>query len=101
MAVIDVDHQLLTEVASAIDTYCTTQDAEMKRADEDIKSMLSGGWTGSDAQAFGSSWERVDAEDSTTVKFRASLQQLGEAFIASAKEYRTAQEDAYNAANRL
>ena len=101
MASIKVDHSVLRTVASAVTTYCTTQDKEMRSADANIKSMLSTDWIGPDAMEFGGKWEAVDASDSTAVKFRDSLKSFGEAITACADEYESAQADAYNAANRL
>lgn len=101
MAVIEVNHKVLREVASAIDTYCTAQDREMKSADTDIKSMLKTDWMGSDAQEFGTKWEDVDGRDSTSTKFKDSLKNFGESLNACANAYQTAQEDSYNEANRL
>ena len=101
MAFIEVNHKALRDVAAAINTYCSAQDKEMRSADSDIKSLLSSDWIGLDAQEFGRKWERVDASDSTTVKFRELLKNFGESLMACANEYQSAQEDTYNAANRL
>ena len=101
MAQIEVNHKTLRDIASAITTYCAAQDREMSSADTEIKSMLTSDWTGLDAQEFGGKWEGVDADDSTAVKFRKSLKSYGEALTACANEYQSAQEDAYNKANRL
>ena len=101
MAMIEVNHKVLRDVATAITTYCSAQDREMRTADTDIKSMLTSDWLGGDAQEFGKKWEDVDADNSTTVKFRESLKNFGENITACANEYEKAQVDAYNAANWL
>lgn len=101
MAFIEVNHKVLRDVAAAINTYCSAQDREMRTADSEIKSVLSSDWIGPDAQEFGKRWEKVDASDSTTVRFRELLKNFGEGLTACANEYQSAQEDAYNAANRL
>ena len=101
MALIEVNHRILREVSSAITTYCTKQDSEMRIADQDIKYMLSSGWLGPDAQEFGGKWEDVDSNDSTTVKFRESLKNFAESITACANEYQNAQIDAYTLANLL
>jgi len=101
MAVIEVNHRALREVAAAVSAYCTAQDREMGSADLNVKSMLTTDWFGSDAQEFGRQWEGVDDGDSTSVKLRESLTKYGEALTACANEYQAAQEDVYNAANRL
>ena len=101
MALIQVNHKILRDVAAAIITYCSTQDREMLAADSEIKSMLTADWIGPDASEFGGKWEGVDDNNSTTVKFRESLKNYGESLNACANEYQSAQEDAYNAANRL
>lgn len=101
MALIEVNHNVLRDVASAITTYCSVQDVEMRSADSEAKSMLTSDWLGLDAQEFGKKWEGVDGADSTAVKFRESLRKFGEALSACADEYKSAQEDAYNAASSL
>jgi len=37
MALIEVNHSGLREVAAAIETYCSAQDSEMRSADGEIK----------------------------------------------------------------
>jgi hypothetical protein len=101
MAVIEVNHKVLRDVAEAVTAYCNAQDREMRSADSDVKSMLFSDWLGLDAQEFGRKWEGVDDTDSVAVKFRESLKKFGESLTACANTYQTAQEDAYNEANRL
>jgi len=101
MAVVEVNHRVLRDVAEAVTNYCAAQDREMRAADNDVKSMLASDWLGYDAQEFGRKWESVDDSSSTSVKFRESLKNFGESLGACAKEYQTAQEDTYNEADRL
>jgi len=101
MALIEVNHKVLRDVAAAVDTYCEVQDKEMQSADTEIKSMLTSDWLGSDAQEFGGKWEGVDEKDSTTTKFCELLKSFGGNLIACADAYEKAQADAYNAADRL
>jgi hypothetical protein len=101
MALIEVNHRTLRDVASEITSYCSVQDREMRSADTDIKSMLFSDWMGSDAQEFGKKWEGVDDNNSTSIKFRDSLKNFGDNLTACANEYENAQGDAYNEANRL
>ena len=98
---IEVNHQVLKNVANAASTYCAVQKREMSSADADIKSMLSSGWTGADARAFGGQWEGVDASDSTATKFYNAVKNYGEALEACAQLYRDAQAKAYNRAQLL
>ena len=44
MALIEVNHKTLKEVAEAIDTYCETQDSEMKKAKSAVSNMLLKDW---------------------------------------------------------
>ena len=101
MASIEVNHKVLQEVAQAVETYCSAQDREMRRADEDVKAMLSAHWQGMDAREFGGKWEGVDGRESTAVKLRDSWERLGEGLTACANEYAAAQAEVYNAASRL
>ena len=98
MAKIEVNHKIIRDVATAITSYCTEQDAQMRAADSEVKSMLAASWTGTDAMEFGGKWEGIDADDSTTVRFRKSLEDFANALNACAVEYQTAQENAYNKA---
>lgn len=101
MALIDVDYRTLRNIADEIDEYCSTQDKQMRAADAAVKGMLSAGFRGGDADAFRSSWNKVDDEDSTAVKFRESLKNYANCLRACADEYQKAQEDSYNQAQRL
>lgn len=101
MAVIEVNHQSLRNLAQAIDAYCDTQDREMAMADSGVKNMLASEWVGLDAMAFGGMWEGVDSGDSTAAKFRDSLENFADALRASASAYQKAQEDIYNLASIL
>ncbi|MCL2082888.1 MAG: WXG100 family type VII secretion target [Oscillospiraceae bacterium] len=101
MALIEVNHSDLREVASAITKYCSAQKKEMNSVKSDIKDMLASGWKGPDAVGFGQKWDDVDSGDSTSVKFRESLKAFGEALDACAKEYESAQSKTYTAASWL
>lgn len=101
MAYIEVNHKILRDVATAITTYCSAQDSEMRLADTEIKSMLTTDWLGLDAQEFGRKWEGIDDNNSTAVRMSESLKNFGENLSACANEYQAAQEDAYNMANWL
>jgi len=101
MALIEVNHKTLRDVAASITTYCSAQDKEMFSAVTEIKSMLVTDWTGPDAIEFGKKWDGVNTKDSTAVIFRENLRKYGEALNACANEYQSAQEDSYNSANKL
>lgn len=101
MAVVEVNHKILVEVADAIDSYCSTQDREMRSADADIKSMLRSDWTGDDAQVFDYKWEGVDGKNSTSFTLKNSLENFRDGLRKCATLYKKAQEDSYNEANRL
>jgi uncharacterized protein YukE len=101
MSAIQMNFNTLRRVAKAIDEYCSYQDAQMRQADFDIKSMLSTDWLGDDATAFSRNWEGVNSDNSEAVKFRNSLLKYCELLAVSANEYRTAQKSAQNEATRL
>lgn len=99
MAVIEVNHQTLKEVAQTIEDYCDKQDLEMKNADAAVKEMLkAGSWRGNDSMVFGGMWERVDESGSTAVRFRDALREFAANLNECANEYRKAQEDSYEEA---
>lgn len=99
--VIEVNHKEIGDFADEIKNYCSDQDREMRSADSEVKSMLTNGWTGSDAVEFSKQWEGIDDRDSRTVTFRESLKNFSENLKACADIYKTAQEDVYDEANRL
>lgn len=101
MASIEVNHQKLRDAAAAIRDYCTHQERQMRRADSEVKAMLTADWTGTDAMEFGGRWEAVDAPDSAAVKFKKSLETYSDTLDACADAYQRAQEDAYDLASRL
>ena len=101
MALIEVNHSGLREVAAAIETYCSAQDSEMRSADGEIKAMLTTDWLGPDAMEFGRKWEGVDAHDSAAGELRNALMSFGESITACADEYQSAQTDAYNEATKM
>ena len=101
MANFEVDHSHLREVAAAVNTYCTTQDSQMRSADTEIKSMLTADWLGLDAQEFGKKWEAVDDSNSTAVKFREYLKNFADNLVSCANIYEGAQSQNYNDAKWL
>lgn len=96
MAKIKVNYQNLRTMAGKIENYCTQQDAAMRGADQAVKGMLTSGWTGPDAMAFGGQWEGVDEAGATAGKFKQSLENYADALNACASVYQKAQEDVYN-----
>lgn len=101
MARIEVNHQLIRELAESIDEYCEVHDKEMKKADNSVKAVLGSEWFGEDTVAFGRQWEGVDEADSVAGQMRKSLENYSEALKRAAKEYQTVQEDIYNLATLL
>ena len=98
---IEVNHRTLRNVAADINTYCSAQNREMRRADTEVKAMLTSGWIGQDAREFSNKWKDVNGRGSTAVKFHESLKNYAEALVACADLYQTAQADTVNAAGLL
>jgi len=98
---INVNLVQLRNVANQVDTYVTAQNNQMTSADNSVQAMLNNGWHGYDATAFGEKWANANANDSTTVKFRESLQGFAGALRQSASLYQRAQEDIVNQATLL
>jgi len=101
MAIIEANHRLMRDVASAITTYISVQNKNMQSADTEVQLMLVSDWFGMDADEFRKQWAQVNSNDSTTVKFRESLKNYGEGLTACANEYENSQAKAYNRANWL
>ena len=101
MAVIEVNHQAMQNLADAIEDYCESFYNEMRRADTGVQNMLSGGWVGTDAEAFREAWDDVYGKDTLPRKFCKSLENYGQALSAGAAAYKKVQEDLYNMAALL
>lgn len=101
MAVIEVNHQALRNLAGAIEDYCESFYNEMRRADSGVQNMMSGGWAGEDAEAFKVAWDNVYGKDTLPRKFCKSLENYGKALSAGADAYQKVQEDLYNLASLL
>lgn len=101
MALIEINHRAMLEVADAIDEYCESQDKEMKSADASMKTMFLNYFVGDDARALNEKWNGVSENGSVAVQFKDSLINFGKCLKACAKEYQTAQEDSYNQAAHL
>lgn len=101
MAVIEVNHQALRNMADAIEDYCESFYNEMRRADTGVQNMMAGGWVGDDAEAFKAAWENVYGKDTLPRKFCKSLENYGKALSAGAEAYKTVQENLYNMATLL
>ncbi|MGN0577025.1 MAG: hypothetical protein ACI4J4_00240 [Ruminiclostridium sp.] len=100
MPLIEVNHQLLREVAEAGKRYCEEQEKEMKTAKERVESLYYT-WRSADAAVFRSKWDDVDGEGSAAKGVKDSIKGFSDALNASAEEYRKAQEDSYNEAYHL
>lgn len=96
MAKIEVNYQNIRTMAAKIDDYCLQQEAVMRGTDQQVKGMLTSGWNGPDAMAFGGQWEGVDTKESVSGKFKESLENYADTLRACAAVYQTAQEDVYN-----
>lgn len=101
MARIEVNHQTLRNVASAISSYCSEQEKQMKIADQSVKALTSSYWSGFDAEAYADKWKGVNTDGSAAYQFKKSLENFASILNACAESYRSAQEKTYNAACRL
>ena len=101
MALIEVNYKDLRELAGAIAEYCAVHDAQMAKVDAEVKSMLTTGWLGPDAQEFGIKWAGANDKNSTATRFRDSLSEFGEKLTHCASEYQRTQEGVAEAADRL
>lgn len=101
MAYLEVNHQLLREMADAIDSCRETQKQQMRQADTAVKGVLGTGWVGEDAAAFGVQWAEADGTGSTAGRLDQSLENFADAIRGCAAGYQTAQEDICNRAYLL
>jgi len=101
MAAIRVNLKTLLGFPEGIQSYCSYQDAQMRQADFEVKSMLCSDWLGPDAKEFEGKWAGVCDRDSQAAKFKHSLVEFGEILEACAKEYRAAQRSATDGALAL
>lgn len=98
MALIEVNHRILLNLAAAIDDYCKEQDTQFRTADAAVNNMLQHDYIGPDAMAFGAQWEKIDTEESDLIRFRESLKNYSGALRSCAKIYKDAQKRLYNRA---
>lgn len=98
MALIEVNHQALRNLAGRIDSYCQFQDQQTNQAKTAVAGMLGTDWVGLDAGAFGAQWESVDGPGSVTTRFREGLQDYADALRGCAGVYESAQAEIYNLA---
>ena len=101
MAVIKVNHSDLRSMAAKIDDYCMEQTSAMNSVDQSVKAMLTDGWNGPDAQAFGGKWEGVEEAGSVSDNFRKSLENYADTLRTCADTYQRTQEEVYNMASLL
>lgn len=101
MALIEVNHQELRDVADAADEYCRQQESNMNKADAIVGLLLAVGWRGADADELKRKWSDVNSVGSASAQFRESIEYFGECLRSCAKEYQNAQADSYSEAYRL
>ena len=101
MAIIEVNHRTLRQVARDIETYCTTQESQMVIANSAVSSVLMSNWQGQDALEFRNKWSEVNVTGSVAATMRESLRSYAEGLIACADDYERTQAEVFNAASRL
>ena len=96
MAVIEVNHESIRNMASRIEDYCTTQRETMNSLNETVENTLMSAWTGLDAAEYGMKWSEMDNSGATVEKFRRNLESYADALRASADKYKQTQAEIYN-----
>ncbi len=90
MAYIRVNHKVLEDTSSAIESYITKQSKKMKLIDGEV-TLLKNGWQGTDYTAFCKKWNQINSADSTTGNMKKALKNYADFLSFSAKSYREAQ----------
>lgn len=96
MAVIEVNHESIRNMANCIDEYCTMQKQTMNNLNQTVEATLLSEWTGQDAAEYGNKWSELDNSQSTTEIFRRSLEAYADALRACADKYKQTQAEIYN-----
>ena len=97
---IRVDHSRFNAAADSIDKYISTLNKEMKKSDSSVSNML-GLWKGTDATAFSNKWSVIMGSGSTYMNFKKSLESYAKYLRYAGNQYKNAQANAINRANRL
>lgn len=96
MALIEVNHQSIRNMADKIDEYCNLQTQQMNTLSKTVEATLLSKWTGPDADAYWQKWSEMDNSDSTAEVFRRNLDAYADALRACADKYQQAQAEIYN-----
>lgn len=100
MANIKVDHSKFDTTASAIDTFTSTLNSKMNKANSTMTGLFSS-WNGKDASAYKTKWDALDGSDSTYYKMKKSMEGYSKFLRTAGNKYKQAQIDAVNRANKL
>ncbi len=100
MAVIKVDYTKLDEAADAIEAYADKMESKKNSMDFQI-GTLSLVWDGKDADAFKQAWKSLNEKDSVHSGMRSALREYAKYLRYCSQQYKSAQADAINRANRL
>ncbi len=100
MASIYVDHSCFEGAAKAVEEYVRKLDQGMNRANQAAEE-LSSGWKGSDYDAFMAKWHTIDDSSSVHAAMVQSLTAYAEYLRFAAAQYKNAQINAINRAERL
>lgn len=97
---IKVDHSQFEPAAVAVDEYVSSMKRKMNTANAHILSLRSD-WSGEDYHAFLEAWGRATNEDSVYKKMVKSLESYADYLRYAGSQYKQAQTDAVNRANKL
>lgn len=100
MAVINVDHSRLEKTASAVDDYVTKHKHNMNSIDTNVTALKTA-WEGEDYDQMAARWQQMNSDDSTSGEMLKALESYADFLRFAAEQYKTAQIDAINRANRL
>lgn len=95
-----VNYEKFEEVAKKLDSYNSSQKAQMSMATTKIKN-LNTSWKGVDYVKFVSAWAALNEKKSATKGLHDSIEAYANILRTVANEYKTAQQTALEYANKL
>lgn len=100
MSYIKVDHSRLEKAADELEKRISAHDTYMKQANDKVR-ILNSSFSGTDYNAYEAQWRTVTEEGSTSKNIIKTTQAYADFLRYAASQYKKAQSDAVNRANKI
>jgi len=98
---IEVNHSILKSSSNEIDEYINLINQYMKKADEEVYSLVSTNWNHQDANTFKSKWIDLSNQHSVTSHMKSSLRNYANSLRYAESQYKKAQNAAVTVSKLL